>query len=174
MVAANASARGQRAAILASPLHELTGFYLAVDCLVSGRRLPCAAVQWRARLCCSRACQLLRAGQHGGAGAAPHAVFRRVRRTCGRRLVGHWTDSERTGQAAAGAAVGSGGEGVVSSIIAVRVAALALTGGPGTCSQSSESLRLCGTRSRRLRDEYRTATCRCCASCQGLGNILFA
>jgi hypothetical protein len=29
----NASASGQRAAILASPLHELTGFYLAVDCL---------------------------------------------------------------------------------------------------------------------------------------------
>jgi hypothetical protein len=39
MAAANASARGQRAAILASPLHELTGFYLAVDCLTSG----CAA-----------------------------------------------------------------------------------------------------------------------------------
>ena len=33
MAAANASTRGQRAAILASPLHELTGFYLAVDCL---------------------------------------------------------------------------------------------------------------------------------------------
>jgi hypothetical protein len=33
MAAASASARGQRAAILASPLHELTGFYLAVDCL---------------------------------------------------------------------------------------------------------------------------------------------
>ena len=33
MAAANASPRGQRAAILASPLHELTGFYLAVDCL---------------------------------------------------------------------------------------------------------------------------------------------
>jgi hypothetical protein len=33
MAAANASARGQRAAILASPLYELTGFYLAVDCL---------------------------------------------------------------------------------------------------------------------------------------------
>jgi hypothetical protein len=33
MAAANASARGQRLAILASPLHELTGFYLAVDCL---------------------------------------------------------------------------------------------------------------------------------------------
>jgi len=36
MAAANASARGQRAAILASPLHELTGFYLAVDCLAPG------------------------------------------------------------------------------------------------------------------------------------------
>ncbi len=33
MAAANASARGQRAAILASPLHELTGFCLVVDCL---------------------------------------------------------------------------------------------------------------------------------------------
>ena len=32
MAAANASARGQRNAILASPLHELSGFYLAVDC----------------------------------------------------------------------------------------------------------------------------------------------
>jgi hypothetical protein len=33
MAAANASARGQRVAILASPLHQLTGFCLAVDCL---------------------------------------------------------------------------------------------------------------------------------------------
>ena len=33
MAAANVSARGQRIAILASQLHELTGFYLAVDCL---------------------------------------------------------------------------------------------------------------------------------------------
>jgi hypothetical protein len=32
----NASARGQRAAILASPLSELTGFCLAVDCLTPG------------------------------------------------------------------------------------------------------------------------------------------
>ena len=36
MAAANASARGQRSAILASPLHELIGFYLAVDCLARG------------------------------------------------------------------------------------------------------------------------------------------
>jgi hypothetical protein len=33
MAAANASARGQRTAILASPLHELSGFLLTVDCL---------------------------------------------------------------------------------------------------------------------------------------------
>jgi hypothetical protein len=33
MAAANASARRQRLSILSSPLHELTGFYLAVDCL---------------------------------------------------------------------------------------------------------------------------------------------
>jgi hypothetical protein len=32
MAAANASARGQRHAILASPLGELTGFVLVVDC----------------------------------------------------------------------------------------------------------------------------------------------
>jgi hypothetical protein len=31
-MAANASARGQRSAIMGSPLGELTGFYLAVDC----------------------------------------------------------------------------------------------------------------------------------------------
>jgi len=36
MAVANASARGQRSAILASPLHELTGFCLAVDCLAAG------------------------------------------------------------------------------------------------------------------------------------------
>jgi hypothetical protein len=36
MAAANASARGQRVAILASPLSELTGFCLAVDCLSPG------------------------------------------------------------------------------------------------------------------------------------------
>jgi hypothetical protein len=34
--AANASARGRRAAILARPLSELTGFNLAVDCLTPG------------------------------------------------------------------------------------------------------------------------------------------
>jgi hypothetical protein len=36
MAAANASARGQRSAILASPLSELSGFCLAVDCLAPG------------------------------------------------------------------------------------------------------------------------------------------
>jgi hypothetical protein len=36
MPAANASARGQRVAILSSPLSELSGFCLTVDCLASG------------------------------------------------------------------------------------------------------------------------------------------
>ncbi|HXA26133.1 MAG TPA: hypothetical protein VNW90_27950 [Acetobacteraceae bacterium] len=36
MAAANASARGQRAAILTSPVRDLTGFCLAVDCLAPG------------------------------------------------------------------------------------------------------------------------------------------
>ena len=38
MAAANASPRAQRSAILASPLHELTGFCLEVDCLAEGCR----------------------------------------------------------------------------------------------------------------------------------------
>ena len=45
MAAANASTRGQRAAILASSLHELTDFYLAVDCLsprCNGERVKAA------------------------------------------------------------------------------------------------------------------------------------
>jgi len=38
MAAANASPRAQRSAIFASPLHELTGFCLEVDCLAEGCR----------------------------------------------------------------------------------------------------------------------------------------
>ena len=50
MAAANASARGQRAAIVASPLHDLTGFYLAVDCLAPGcgGERSYAVADWRA------------------------------------------------------------------------------------------------------------------------------
>jgi hypothetical protein len=71
MAAANASARGQRVAILASPLHELAGFYLAVDCLApgcNGERTfaiaelasfygrDCTVGQVLRRMRCSRAC----------------------------------------------------------------------------------------------------------------------
>jgi hypothetical protein len=71
MAAANASARGQRAAILASSLHELTGFYLAVDCLTpgcNGERTfaiaelanfygrDCTVGELLRRMRCSRAC----------------------------------------------------------------------------------------------------------------------
>jgi hypothetical protein len=38
MAAANASPRAQRSAILASPLHGLTGFCLKVDCVADGCR----------------------------------------------------------------------------------------------------------------------------------------
>jgi hypothetical protein len=38
MAAANASPSGQRTAIFESPLHELTGFNLMVDCMVPGCR----------------------------------------------------------------------------------------------------------------------------------------
>ena len=151
---ANASACGQRAQSAAR----------------ADGRLPGIPMQRRAHLCCRRACQLLRPG---GAGLAPHAVLRRLQRTCACRLAGHWADSERKGQAAAGPPVGAGSAGVASRMIDVRVAALLLTGGPGACSQSSESLRLRETRSRRLRDEYRTASCRCCAICQGLRNTIW-
>jgi hypothetical protein len=55
-------------ALLASPLHELTGFYLAVDCLAprcNGERSFAV-------------CDLLWPRHDGGAGAAPHAVLRRL------------------------------------------------------------------------------------------------
>jgi hypothetical protein len=35
-IRSRSSARGQRVAILSIPLHELTGFYPAVDCLTAG------------------------------------------------------------------------------------------------------------------------------------------
>jgi hypothetical protein len=71
MAAANASARGQRVAILASPLHELTGFCLTVDCRVpdcNGERSfaiadlarfygqDCTVGEVLRRMRCSRAC----------------------------------------------------------------------------------------------------------------------
>ena len=68
MAAANASARGQRAAILASPLHELTGFYSAVDCLTSG----CGSERNFA------VAELIRRAAHGWRGGATHAVLQRL------------------------------------------------------------------------------------------------
>src|SRR6202021_3929127 len=85
MAAANASARGQRAAIFASPLHELTGFYLAVDCLAprcNGERTFAVAElatfygrdstvgQVLRRMRCSGAC----GGRGGGGWAGARAI----------------------------------------------------------------------------------------------------
>ena len=55
MAAANASARGQRVAILASPLHQLTGFYLAVDC----RSTSCDGERSLLRIGVARLCPIL-------------------------------------------------------------------------------------------------------------------
>ena len=80
-MAANASARGQRAAILASPLHELTGFYLAVDCLTSDcARERTFAVAELANFYGSQA--------HCRRGAAAHEVRWRLWRPGRRRLAG--------------------------------------------------------------------------------------
>jgi hypothetical protein len=75
MAAANASARGQRAAILASPLHELTGFYLTADCLTSG----CNG---------ARTFAIAELASFYGRDATVGEVLRRMRcsRTCGGRV----------------------------------------------------------------------------------------
>src|SRR3984957_20938213 len=70
-------ASGLRVAIFASPLHELTGFYLAVDCL--------APVQRPAHLCRGRARNILQRGQHRASGVAPDALLQRLWRSRGGR-----------------------------------------------------------------------------------------
>jgi hypothetical protein len=82
MAAANASARGQRAAILASPLHELTGFCLAVDCLASECRGERSyAIADLARFC--------------GSDRTVGEVLRRMRcsRGCGGRVGAAWLET---------------------------------------------------------------------------------
>ena len=98
MAAANASARGQRVAILASPLHELTGLYLAVDCRAPGchgeRRFAVAELanfygkERTVGECCA-----------GCAAQAP------VAGGC-RRVAGDRANPQRKGQAGAGAVCG--------------------------------------------------------------------
>jgi hypothetical protein len=82
------------------------------DGLLSGRRLPCPPVQRRAYLCRGGACDLLRTGQHGGAGVASDAVLRRLWRARRGGLVGDGTDPQRTRQAATCAALGARGTGI--------------------------------------------------------------
>ena len=78
MAAANASARGQRVAIFASPLSELTGFNLTVDCSV--RVVP------RANICSSRLCRPSTAGADGGRRVESDAVLG----GCGGRVGAAW------------------------------------------------------------------------------------
>jgi hypothetical protein len=73
VVAANASARGQRVAILASPLHELTE-------LLHHGRLPGARLQRGAQLCHRGAGELLRPRHGGGSGVSADALLQWLRR----------------------------------------------------------------------------------------------
>jgi hypothetical protein len=107
MAAANASARGQRVAILASPLHELAGFLLAVDCLAPG-------CNGRAHFRHRGTGELLWPGLYCGPGAAANALFRNLRRPCRGSVAGNRPDPQYSRQAPTCAAVGAGGEGVAS------------------------------------------------------------
>jgi hypothetical protein len=82
MAAANASARGQRAAILASPLHELTGFYLTADCLTPG----CSG---------ERGFAIAELANLYGRDATVGQVLRRMRcsRACGGRVGAAWLET---------------------------------------------------------------------------------
>src|SRR6201994_2321140 len=100
MAAANASARGPRAAILASPLHELTGFYLAVDCLAprcNGERTFAVA----------ELATFYGRDSTVGQVFAPDAVLRRLWRACRGGLAGDRADPQRPGPSPPRGAVGA-------------------------------------------------------------------
>ena len=82
MAAANASARGQRVAILSSPLHELTGFFLAVDCLTPG----CGG---------ERTFAVAELAAFYGGGTTVGHVLRRMRCSggCGGRVAAAWLET---------------------------------------------------------------------------------
>ena len=110
MAAANASARGQRAAILASPLSELTGFNLTVDCLSPG----CA----RERTFAVADLATFYGGQpDGGRRAAPDEMFWCLWRPCGRGVAGDGASVECPCQTAPRGAAGAGGAGVEDTMI---------------------------------------------------------
>jgi hypothetical protein len=108
MAAANASARGQRSAILASPLHELTGFCLAVDCLNPDCR--------RDRMFAVAELASFYGGQRTvGEVLSPHALLGRLWRARRGCLAGDRADHQRPRQAATGAPAGAEGEGVAAA-----------------------------------------------------------
>ena len=103
MAAANASARGQRVAILASRLTEFSGYYVAVDCQSGGMR---------------RRADVRRVGPgEFYRGQTVGHVLQRMRcnglwRARGRRVAGDRPGARRPGQAAPGGAARAGGAGV--------------------------------------------------------------
>ena len=103
-VAAAASVRGQRVAIMASPLHELMDAILAVDC-------PSADCRGERKFAIAELAALYRAATVGDV-LPPDAERRRLWRTCACCLAGDRANSQRKGQAAAGATARAGGPGV--------------------------------------------------------------
>jgi hypothetical protein len=95
MAAANASARAQRVAILASPLHELTGFYLAVDCLTPGCNGERTFAIAELASFYGRDCTV-------GEGAAPHALLEGLWRSRRGSVAGDGADPQCSGQTAGG------------------------------------------------------------------------
>jgi hypothetical protein len=130
MAAANASARGQRAAILASPLSELTGFYLAVDCLTprcSGERTFAVAEL-----------ASFYGAQRTVGEVLPDAMLRRLRWPCRGRLAGDRTNTQHSRQQTSpSGAAGAGGAGMSAPqhrpssfrLIAIAMLALGWKGG---------------------------------------------
>jgi hypothetical protein len=115
MAAANASVRGQRAAILARPLHELTGFCLIVDCLSPECRRERTHTRRQLR-------GVLRFRHHSERGAAPNAVLGRLWRPCRIGLAGRRPGAEQAGQTAAGSAAWARCEGIIIlwSVVQIR------------------------------------------------------
>jgi hypothetical protein len=103
MASANVSARGQRAAILASPLSDLTGFLLAVDCPAPG----CGG---------ERTYAVSDLAVFYGNACTVGDMLRRMRCSggCGGPVARDGADTQRSGSPSSCGVAGAGGEGVMA------------------------------------------------------------
>ena len=89
MATANGLPAASRLPALASPLHELTGFYLAADCLT-----PDCRVNGLRR---GRACPNSTGGSALSATSCAACGTRAAARACRGSMVDNWPDPQRTG-----------------------------------------------------------------------------